>query len=280
MKLVPQGAAERRRAELTCYALLAFMGPAASFILGFSNKVFQPTPGFLILGVSGTCTLVLFALFVSYIRVDQILGLTALALGVLAIGCWVLLVLPLLSRAREKPVIYLYPETTTQVRVTLDYNGQFTVTDPPYGDAGWLVEARPDGALTDVATGRAYPYLFWEGRDRDRYGFEQGFVVSGAEAGGFLREKLAVMGLAEREIDDFVAYWEPRLASNPYNLVSFPNEAYAKNVGLNVTPAPDTVIRVFMVLRAIDAPVDIAPQVFVKPARVGFTVVEWGGSEV
>lgn len=47
---------------------------------------------------------------------------------------------------------------------------------------------------------------------------------------------------------------------------------------LEITPTPDSVLRVFMAAKPLDAPVDIEPQEFAPFERVGFTVVEWGGS--
>ena len=41
----------------------------------------------------------------------------------------------------EKPVIYLYPETETEVTVQLDFDGELTCTYPAY-DNGWTVTAR------------------------------------------------------------------------------------------------------------------------------------------
>ena len=49
-----------------------------------------------------------------------------------------------------------------EVTVTLDFDGTLTSTYPAYGD-GWTVTARPDGTLTNPATGREYYCLFWEG---------------------------------------------------------------------------------------------------------------------
>lgn len=61
----------------------------------------------------------------------------------------------------EKPVIYLYPEEETEVRVELELSGgELTCTYPEYSN-GWEVTARPDGTLTD-AEGREYNYLYWE----------------------------------------------------------------------------------------------------------------------
>ena len=60
----------------------------------------------------------------------------------------------------EKPVIYLYPETETEITVQLDYSGELTCTYPTYTD-GWKVTAAPDGTLTDEK-GQTYNYLYWE----------------------------------------------------------------------------------------------------------------------
>ena len=49
---------------------------------------------------------------------------------------------------------------------------------------------------------------------------------------------------------------------------------------LEISPVPDTLIRVFMTFKPLDQPVDIEPQTLTAPERTGFTVVEWGGSEV
>jgi len=44
----------------------------------------------------------------------------------------------------RKPVLYLYPEETTEVVARLDFNGKLTTTYPKYVD-GWKVVAEPDG---------------------------------------------------------------------------------------------------------------------------------------
>jgi hypothetical protein len=49
----------------------------------------------------------------------------------------------------DKPVIYLYPQETTEIRVKLDYDGILTCTYPRY-ENGWTVTAQPDGTLTDA----------------------------------------------------------------------------------------------------------------------------------
>ena len=181
--------------------------------------------------------------------------------------------------APEKPVIYLYPETETEVSVKLDFNGQLTSTYPQYDD-GWSVVAQPDGTLTDPVTGREYYCLFWEGVSNVKYDLSSGFVVPGDETAAFLEESLADLGLTAREANEFIIYWLPRMEGNPYNLISFQQDTYTDNAVLDISPAPDTVLRVFMAWKPLEAPIEVPPQELTAPLRSGFTVVEWGGAEV
>lgn len=178
-----------------------------------------------------------------------------------------------------KPVIYLYPEEETQVSVSLDFDGQLTSTYPAYED-GWTVEASPDGTLTDPATGRQYYCLFWEGIGPTEYDFSAGFCVAGENTAAFLEDALADLGLTEKEANEFIIYWLPKMEHNPYNLISFQTEAYTDSAALTIDPAPDTLIRVFMAWQGLDQPVEVEPQTLTTPDRTGFTAVEWGGAEM
>lgn len=178
-----------------------------------------------------------------------------------------------------KPVIYLYPEEETQVSVKLNYNGKLTSTYPAYED-GWTVTARPDGTLIDPDTGREYYCLFWEGITDVEYDLTSGFVVPGEETAAFLEDALSTLGLTEREADEFIIYWLPRMEGNAYNLISFQKELYTDHAVLTVDPAPDSVLRVFMAWKGLDKPVEVEPQILDGFERIGFTVVEWGGTEI
>lgn len=177
-----------------------------------------------------------------------------------------------------KPVIYLYPEEVTEVTVQLDYAGELTCVYPAYGD-GWHVTAHPDGTLVDEK-GMEYNYLYWEGSAVDGYTMDEGFCVAGGDTAAFLEEALAKLDLNRREANEFIVYWLPLMEDNPYNLICFQTDAYTEAAKLTVSPAPDTMIRVFMSWKALEEPVEIKPQTLTAPERVGFTVVEWGGSEV
>ncbi|MBQ8578237.1 MAG: hypothetical protein IJ449_09800 [Clostridia bacterium] len=176
-----------------------------------------------------------------------------------------------------KPVIYLYPEMKTDVTVTLDLDGELTCTYPAY-ENGWNVTAAPDGTLTDE-TGREYYALYWEGVTDTAFDLSAGFCVAGNDSAAFLEEKLAILGLSDREANEFIMYWLPKMQENAYNLVSFQFETYTETAELTVTPTPDTVIRVYMVYKPLDKDIEIPEQILPEtPARNGFTVVEWGGT--
>lgn len=183
-----------------------------------------------------------------------------------------------LSGPVSKPVIYLYPEEKTEVSVELDFNGTLMVTYPQYNN-GWQVTAMPDGTLFDKA-GNEYSYIFWDGISNIEYDFSKGFCVKGEDTAEFLRESLKKLGLTPREYNEFIVYWLPLMQCNKYNVISFQTDRYTDNAVLNVTPSPDTVIRVYMAYYGSDGYVDIPPQDLSAPERDGFTLIEWGGGEV
>lgn len=184
-----------------------------------------------------------------------------------------------------KPVIYLYPEESTQVNVKVSPNGAFTCTYPEY-NGGWNVTAEPDGTLyTD--DGRQFGCLFWEAElsmDFDISAIRassarwNGYCIRGEDTAQFLEWALAEQGLSARESSEFIMYWLPLMQHNEYNVISFLGEEYDSAAPLEIEPAPDSVKRVFMVYCASDVYVDIPAQDFESFERNGFTVVEWGGS--
>lgn len=136
----------------------------------------------------------------------------------------------------------------------------------------------PDGTLFDK-DGNEYSYLFWEGESRTEYDFSKGFCVKGEDTLEFLRETLPKLGLSPREYNEFIVFWLPRMMNNKYNVISFQSQAYTDNAVLNVSPTPDTVLRVFMAYKPSDNFIEIEPQELSFTERNGFTLVEWGGTE-
>ena len=178
-----------------------------------------------------------------------------------------------------KPMIYLYPEEETRVSVRLGKSELLTTTYPKY-DGGWTVLAEPNGTLYDDS-GREFYGLYWEGAGNMASVREDGFVVPGADTARFLEEKLAVLGLTEREANEFIVYWLPELEDNLYNYVRFETrEEIEDYMPLAVSPTPNSVVRVIMDYKPLSEPIEVSEQHLETPSRTGFTVVEWGGTEI
>lgn len=184
----------------------------------------------------------------------------------------------------DAPIIYLYDENEREVSVKLNFDGDLTCTYPAYDEkSGWSVKTSADGTLTD-RNGRSYEYLFFEADLGFTPDTKQGFCVKGEDTAAFLEGALAELGLTEKEANTFIMYWLPQMEKNPYNVISFQKESYENAVGLDVQPAPDTVIRVNMYFYPSDEYTDIDEQDLssMNPSieeRKGLVLVEWGGEE-
>lgn len=179
----------------------------------------------------------------------------------------------------KKPVIYLYPTTEQKVSVKLNYKGKLTCTYPQYNN-GWEVIAQPNGTLTNISDNREYSYLYWEGVCDNTWDMSKGFVVKGDETAAFLQEKLEYMGLTPKEYNEFIVYWLPILQENKYNQITFAGQDYETIAPLEINPKPDSMLRIMMLFKPLNEPVDIQEQQLQPFTRNGFTVVEWGGTEV
>jgi hypothetical protein len=184
-----------------------------------------------------------------------------------------------LNEILKKPVIYLYPKHSMEVSVELKIDGKLTYTYPTYHD-GWKVTADPDGTIHNAEDGTTYSYLFWEGLTNTKFDLSKGFVVKGSDTTEFLQKKLEYLGLTNKEYNDFIVYWAPKMSENPYNLITFQEQAYTEAAKLTITPKPDSIIRVFMVYQPLKEYVDIPEQKLTQCNRKGFSVVEWGGTEL
>lgn len=175
-----------------------------------------------------------------------------------------------------KPVVYLYPTAPTTVSVRVGAN--VTVSDPHYPKGGWTnVLAQPDGTLT--YRGAQYTSLFWEGTGYGTYpGISSGVVVKRANAVSTIRHQLLAQGLRGQEITDFLDFWADKLPTTPYIRLTWLTQAEIDTLAsLNVTPKPQTVIRVFLDMGGLSKPILLQPQQLTAKPRFGFTVVEWGG---
>ena len=210
------------------------------------------------------------------------LNLTLVILAFLMTGCTISW--PPGPFGNAKPVIYLYPTEEVEVIVKLDYQGTLDFIYPDFDpnlDA-WVVEAHPDGTLVNIEDGNEYPYLFWEGTlsEFPDYDLTTGFVVEGEKTVEFLEDTLDQMGLIPKEYNEFIVYWGPRMQNNPYNFIHFAGDEYDELAKLTITPEPDSILRVSMVFSPLNRKIEVSPQEINPFEREGFTVVEWGGTEL
>ena len=180
----------------------------------------------------------------------------------------------------DKPVIYFYPETPTNVSVYLNTNELLTHSEPFAGffsPVSWSFTALPNSTL--VFSGVQYPYVYYE----TSYLFgglplQEGWSVPYDELGGFFDRELPLLGLSEREANEFKEYWLARLPeSSYYDVYLVERSAVDSKLALSVSPKPDTVVRVIIGFKPTKAPNQLDAPVVSTPLRKGFTIVEWGG---
>ena len=178
-----------------------------------------------------------------------------------------------------KPIIYLYPEIERDISIKLGFKDNITVSYPKYND-GWKVKAKSDGTLIEYGTNRELYALYYENLNAIDFNIKKdGFVVSKEDVVPFLEEKLEILGLNSKEIQEFIIYWLPILEKNKYNYIRFAtNEEIEQNMPLNIEPSPDTIIRVLMTFKGLNEKIDVSEQELVTPIRNGYTVVEWGAT--
>jgi len=179
-----------------------------------------------------------------------------------------------------KPIIYLYPKQKTQLSIKLGKPENITCSYPKY-NSEWNIIANPNGTLFDIKTGRELYSLYWEGIHSQKVNLEEGFIVKGSEIIEFLEEKLEILGLNNKEAEEFIIYWLPILQENKYNYIRFATlEEINNNMPLDFSVKPDTLIRVLMQYKALDEYVKVKEQKLATPERNGFVVVEWGGTKI
>ena len=187
-----------------------------------------------------------------------------------------------------KPVIYLYPEKDNfdvEVKVKMPKKeGEITSIYPVIKDEdhnAWIVKANKNGEI--IHNNRKHDYLFWECLFTNPFPISEGFVIEGHECFEFFEEKLQYLGFKEREANDFITYWCPKMEHSKYVAICFQGEEYDKRVPLIVEPKPDYIKRVFMTFKLLDEKITLPLQdieQFKIKERKGFFVFEWGGSQI
>ena len=176
-----------------------------------------------------------------------------------------------------KPVLYLYPKKDTKVTITFDHPEYLETTYPKF-TGKWEVKAKSNGDLYDK-NNKYYYALYWDEKKVHTVDFSTGYYVEKKDAINFLEKKLKYIGLSEKERNEFIMYWLPVLEKNEKSLVYFEltqeRESYNK---INISPRPDSLLRLVIHIKKVDNYVDIPSQSLTKFQRKGFVAVEWGGT--
>ena len=187
----------------------------------------------------------------------------------------------------EKPVIYAYSEESINASVALTNAQDLTFTYPEY-HSGWNIQVDPETGIS--FEGKEYPYLFWEG-EKKNMAFEssngccEGFFIKTDSVISFFENGLASLGLNQKESSDFITYWGPRLQVHEYATVQFlVDEQYDSFIGnLIVSPEPDAKRRIYLLFEGTDSnkpDLNLIHPELKSFDRKGFTLVEWGGTEL
>ena len=179
--------------------------------------------------------------------------------------------------AFEKPVLYLYPTAPTEVTVTFAHPELLTTVYPEYRD-GWRMLVQNDGTMTEIGKTREYYALYWEERPTEPYEFTEGFYVD-KNYPEFLSGE-AVRSRSDRprgeRIHNVLAPGTSR--KNGRNLVAFETTESREFANkLQISPAPDSLLRVAMHIKKVDSDPGLPEQKLPIFKRIGFAAVEWGG---
>ncbi|MDD3807569.1 MAG: hypothetical protein PHE86_06000 [Candidatus Marinimicrobia bacterium] len=130
----------------------------------------------------------------------------------------------------------------------------------------------PNGRIDNI-----YDFLFYEASVSDLWQVEQGWGVSREDLSGFFLENLSAYGFNNREIDDFLEYWIPLLNGSPYYAI-YPQYTshIADVITLTISKTPDSVLRLFYVIKEVSEVKTLSEPVIPEFDRIGFAVTEWG----
>ena len=171
----------------------------------------------------------------------------------------------------RKPNIYLYPEDPCSVIVKIQPRGEILKSIPEYGH-GWEVLAYPDGSISGTEG-----FLFYEASIKIDTPPE-GWCVSRGNIRSFFIDILSHYGFNEREIGDFIEYWEKILNGSPYYIIHpVMNEGVDNVCPLTISPEPDRILRLWFIIESAENPADLYEPAIPDFDRDGFVVTEWGG---
>ena len=95
----------------------------------------------------------------------------------------------------------------------------------------------------------------------------------------FFDEKLNILWLNEKEIQDFKEFWLEKMKDFPFYFIRFYwNEEMDFSAPISIKPEPDSIQRVFMDYKWLHKKIFVKEQILKPFNRKWFSVVEWWGN--
>lgn len=178
-----------------------------------------------------------------------------------------------------KPALYLYPEKDTKFTVkVLPVGGKITEQIPVMDNLTWHALAKPSGELN--VGNVTYPYLYYESTTNQPMPMTKGAVVAQKDVPAELAKMLDTLGFKTNEKTEFLAYWLPRMNSQPYYAIQFLiNEEVDAYSTLSIQPKLP-IYRVFMNFQGSSKPVKLPTQELPTLDRSAPHAFEWGGNNL
>lgn len=181
-----------------------------------------------------------------------------------------------------KPVIYLYPKNPIHVNVKIKTAGKIVISDPHYPTGGWEnILANPDGHFQ--YRDKTYRELFYETSTTDVKRPSTGIVMDKKNLKLQLLTFITKLGLIRAdEQQEFLDWWVPKLMnlqSERIFVSILEREEKDRLDSVEISPKPDTFIDFIVYFAPLANEETVTPlQLPPAPQRLGFTVVEWGGT--
>lgn len=173
-----------------------------------------------------------------------------------------------------KPNIYIYPNEQIDLSVKLNFpmGGKIVTSIPEYG-TGWNVVVDTSGLINST-----YSFLFYESTQPDVWQRNYGWIIQIDKLESFFRQNMTDYGFNEREINDFIEYWIPRLNDYPlYSIYPQTKSIIDEVIQLDFSKQPENILRLFYVIKGQNQLQEKLTEPTIDSfVRIGYFVTEWG----
>lgn len=177
------------------------------------------------------------------------------------------------------PAIFLYPNSRTTV--TVSTRAKLTYSDPKLTDNTIQVAVDPDGRIETASQIRSYLYYEYDPRGIKFTLPQAGYVINAKSISSKVKQIASELGLNNNETERLEKDALNALrGTSPYYFIGIANNREVKNnLPLNISPLPDSLYRIHLVLHPVDALYSSQAPSLLRVERKGFTVVEVGAFE-